>query len=436
MKDFKETTSYQIVNHLYDERKDFIILGLCGKVGSGVTETANILEKTFDELYLPIPRFEEDDLYSSREYYILYTYAKANNWTRFYKIRASALITRRVLSKQAVELSQTLGKLANNKTSSIEDHCFDETCNAFFESEMIIDLKDYCSKLRKDNLSIARYWCFLENNAPIEELSNEAIKPLKEGQLPPSEVQCNVSSNLTLKVKYNADTSVCAIKNVDLSRLVDAYAKSRIKKTGFQNPFWYLILKQYLYEFLPEESSKLWEAVRNKSKRLPFTALQYIGNNLRMFKAPYYTGSTSFQKDGYVCIAEDINLTIKVLRAYQLQLYEEDGTKQFGGSVSDENERTVIVIDSIKNPYESMYLKERYSNYYLIGIYTEDEERRKRLRNQEHLVDDDIDAIDVIEQNSEFKREIKKSYLRRGRANIMVHILLKNCIINLKKTNY
>lgn len=91
-----------------------------------------------------------------------------------------------------------------------------------------------------------------------------------------------------------------------------------------------------------------------------------------------------------------------------MQLYEEDGTKQFGGSVSDENERTVIVIDSIKNPYESMYLKERYSNYYLIGIYTEDEERRKRLRNQEHLVDDDIDAIDVIEQNSEFKREIKK----------------------------
>lgn len=59
MKDFKETTSYQIVNHLYDERKDFIILGLCGKVGSGVTETANILEKTFDELYLPVPRFGE-----------------------------------------------------------------------------------------------------------------------------------------------------------------------------------------------------------------------------------------------------------------------------------------------------------------------------------------------------------------------------------------
>ena len=47
MKDFKETTSYQIVNHLYDERKDFIILGLCGKVGSGVTETANILFKLY-----------------------------------------------------------------------------------------------------------------------------------------------------------------------------------------------------------------------------------------------------------------------------------------------------------------------------------------------------------------------------------------------------
>ena len=128
MKDFKETTSYQIVNHLYDERKDFIILGLCGKVGSGVTETANILEKTFDELYLPVPRFGEGDLYSSREYYILYTYAKANNWTSFYKIRASALITRRVLSKEADDLSRTLEKLANNKTGSIKAHCFDNTC--------------------------------------------------------------------------------------------------------------------------------------------------------------------------------------------------------------------------------------------------------------------------------------------------------------------
>ena len=435
MKDFKETTSYQIVNHLYDERKDFIILGLCGKVGSGVTETANILEKTFDELYLPVPRFGEGDLYSSREYYILYTYAKANNWTSFYKIRASALITRRVLSKEADDLSRTLEKLANNKTGSIKAHCFDNTCKEFFESKMIIDLKDYCSKLRQNKSSIRRYWCFLEKNSPINILSNEATKPLKKGELPPNKVQCTISSDLELEVEYNAATHVCAIKNVDLSRLVDAYAKSRIKKTGFQNPFWYLILKQYLYEFLPEESSKLWEAVRNKSKRLPFTALQYIGNNLRMFKAPYYTGSTSFQKDGYVCIAEDINLTIKVLRAYQLQCYEIDGTRRYVGRVSNESKRTVIVIDSIKNPYESMYLKTRYSNYYLIGIYTEDEERRKRLRNQEHLVDDDIDVIDVIEQNSEFKREIKKyeSLFAEGRGKYNGPYIIKELYNQFKE---
>lgn len=409
IKEFKETASYQIVDHLYDERKDFIILGLCGKVGSGVTETANILEKTFDELYLPVPGFEEDDLYSSHEYRILYTYAKANNWNRFYKIRASALITRRVLSGQVSELSRTLEKLANNKAGSIEDRCFDEICNTFFESEMIIDLKDYCSKLRKNNFQIHRHWYLVKKNSPTNTLLEEAAQKLKEGEFAPNTFECTISENVKLEVKYNADTCECAIKNVDLSRMVDAYAESRLKKTGFQNPFWYLILKQYLYEFLPEEASKLWKSVGNKSKRLPFTALQYIGNNLRMFKAPYYNSkNTSFQKDGYVCIAEDINLTIKVLRAYQLQLHEKDGTKQYAGREIDENERTVIVIDSIKNPYESMYLKTRYSNYYLIGIYTEDEERRKRLRNQEHLVDDDIDAIDVIEQNSEFKREIKK----------------------------
>lgn len=80
-----------------------------------------------------------------------------------------------------------------------------------------------------------------------------------------------------------------------------------------------------------------------------------------------------------------------MFRACQLKLQElvlESDTREYPDRRTDEI-RTIIVIDSIKNPYESMYLKARYNNYYLIGIYTEESERRKRLREDEHMVDDD-----------------------------------------------
>lgn len=76
------TPSHQIVSHLYNEHKDFIILGLCGKVGSGVSTTANILTKKFEDLQLPQSGFKNLEQYDSHEYRILYTYAK-ENWVSF-----------------------------------------------------------------------------------------------------------------------------------------------------------------------------------------------------------------------------------------------------------------------------------------------------------------------------------------------------------------
>ena len=70
--------------------------------------------------------------------------------------------------------------------------------------------------------------------------------------------------------------------------------------------------------------------------------------------------------------------------------------------------RSLVVVDSIKNPFESMYLKDRYTNYYLIGIYTEDRVRWERLRRDQHYSDSHIQAIDIIEQMKEFKRQYKR----------------------------
>lgn len=45
-------SGYQVINDLFDRQQDFIVVGLCGKTGSGVSTTAEILNKEFEELLL------------------------------------------------------------------------------------------------------------------------------------------------------------------------------------------------------------------------------------------------------------------------------------------------------------------------------------------------------------------------------------------------
>ena len=49
----KEMASYKIIDNVYDANKNFIILGLCGKIGSGTSTTAKILSMDFKNLGLP-----------------------------------------------------------------------------------------------------------------------------------------------------------------------------------------------------------------------------------------------------------------------------------------------------------------------------------------------------------------------------------------------
>ena len=54
-----------------------------------------------------------------------------------------------------------------------------------------------------------------------------------------------------------------------------------------------------------------------------------------------------------------------------------------------------------------MYLKSRYTNYYLIGTYTEDRTRHERLREKQRYPNTYIEAIDIIEQQSAFQKKWK-----------------------------
>ncbi len=402
---FESLASYRIINHLYDERKDFIILGLCGRVGSGVSTVSDILEKNFEELQLPNPGFENPDLVASHEYRILYTYAK-KNWKPFYKIKTSALITRHILVYDHKEIAKFLTDLYNkDQNKQIYANDFSKISKDFFKKPIKCKLSDLCEIFDICESDLKSPWNLFVEDLPLKEVVEKATRDNNKSKK-------NKTKHLKTKINfkcqnccfsYDVETKTFYFTNCEMAKLVDVYATYRREKIGFQNPLLYWLLKEYLYFYLPKLSSNFWRDIGKKSESLPTQALQCLGNNLRLSKKPFL--EKGLVKDGYVCLAEDINLAIKVLRSYQLKLLESDNgdTKNHPEEV-----RTIIVVDSIKNPYESLYLKARYNNYYLIGIYTEDSERRKRLRECEHLVDDDIKAIDIVEQNSEFKKVFSK----------------------------
>lgn len=414
--DFEESASYKISKHLYNAQKEFIVLGLCGKVGSGVSEVAEILEQPFEKLHLPQPGFQDHDSYDAHEYRILYAYAK-RNWKEIYKIRTSSLITRHILTESEDKMCRFLAWITANNEYQEDDgkNKYLEHVKSFFNCEMSFSIEEYRSKVYIENKNdIAPREVISEeiSTQPADAIEHSSVENTSESEKYPFNLEIGTDFDGEIRFRYNSAEKRCYISNKNLSNFLDFYAKRRREKSGFKNKLWYLILKQYLYDFLPKESSKFWEQI-GESVRI--RALQYLGNNLRIVKKPFLSDDDfkddDFKDDGYTCLAEDINLAIKVLRAYKLTICSPDETQLYTPNTkinNDANSYTIVVIDSIKNPYESMYLRQRYTNYYLIGIYTEEEHRRARLRKKEHLTDEVIDVIDIIENNSDLKKELLK----------------------------
>lgn len=77
---------------LFDERKNFIIIGLTGRTGSGCSTVANLLIKSFQELQPPKPKEQGLVTNEERKYQIVYKYAE-KNWKDFIVIQTSNIIT-------------------------------------------------------------------------------------------------------------------------------------------------------------------------------------------------------------------------------------------------------------------------------------------------------------------------------------------------------
>ncbi|WP_312652075.1 dCMP deaminase [Proteiniclasticum sp.] len=272
---------------LFNERKDFIIIGLTGRTGSGCTTVAELLTKDFRDLDLPIPKVQEFHTNEERKYSVLHKYAE-RNWVKFTRIKMSDIITSFIL----------------------EDNF--QQFRSFVEE--VFPKKDL---------------------APLDFLRPNFDEMHKE----------------RLRFKQAVEENEENLKSPDI------YGFYFIRIPSFTQK-----LKDKFDEINKEMYTKIYQRIASNI-RCSGTALLNTFNGENIFK-----------------LAQRTNTLIKILRRKN----------------KEDKGRVLVVIDTIRNPYEATFFKDRYSSFYLFSINTEEKERRDRLGTK-GLIPKQIDEIDKIE---------------------------------------
>ena len=128
-------------------------------------------------------------------------------------------------------------------------------------------------------------------------------------------------------------------------------------------------------------SNKLHSELNNISPIFRIKFLQTISNNCRKTSNPYLTNSNEIH---IYYISEIINRLIKSYR-------------------ENNNKEARIIIDSLRNPYEIMFFKERYSAFYMMAVNS-----RKKLRDyriEEYYREDTAEILSLDEDEYEPKEK-------------------------------
>lgn len=168
----------------------------------------------------------------------------------------------------------------------------------------------------------------------------------------------------------------CNFDEYEVEKYYEFYTKTVKKyKESFFN-----ILKDYSCY---ENNKSHFHNSQEKKSNLYTYLLQLIGNNIRSSGNPY---KSEFNSDNFYKLSERICNIIDVIKKYNENKRNETKGRTDG--------KTRICIDALRNPYEIFYLKDRYTNFYLLSVSTEDIERRRRLS---YLDSNELISLDMME---------------------------------------
>lgn len=298
------------IRKLYDEKKDFIIIGLTGRTGSGCSTVAEILAtKEYSDLKLRDPKTHDFNNSEEIKYSIIHKYAKeSGNWKPFRIIRMTSIITLFMIKKgydSFVDYLDEINKgLVEFKLDEIkiklESFSFNDKYKSIHDVYGII----------KENKEYSRYPYL------ISELDNFTR---------------------------------------DLKNILEGFGCKSIEEDDEKDHISYSHFYTYLY--------------------------QKIGNNIRASGDPF---CEEFKEDKFFSLAEKCNEIIECIKKYDKSI----------------NKPTFICIDAIRNPYEAIFFRDRYADFYLISVNTDDSTRRSRLKD---LRVDEINSLDEREYAKKIK---------------------------------
>ena len=309
MSELANIIQQKTIKKVFDQRSDFIIIGLIGTIDTDISSAVNILSSDFGEINLPDDR-NGDSIIGSLEYKNIYKFAE-KNWKKFDVIRASDIIFTYIL-----ENSFTLERFEEDIKKNIEQ-------DVDFVSACLNELRDTYANVNE------------------EYLDNDEIK--KELDVTMTEI----NTKGLFQVLFQ--------RNRELGEYIDVL---RTKKGAEYNTRTTLSLYVYTKYFLPVVRKR----VKNELSIDTYISLfQRYGNEIRFFgtldmrvwadRLENIESILNF--DYFYSIAKRINTFIKIRRA------------------PSSNKKSIpvrIVIDSLKNQYEFGFLKDRYSAYYTIAL--------------------------------------------------------------------
>lgn len=138
-------------------------------------------------------------------------------------------------------------------------------------------------------------------------------------------------------------------------------------------------IHQFNYADLPSFTLSVKDALETIRQGSYIKFYQHVANNIRRSGNAY---SSVFVPEAIFRLAQRVNSFIKQLRRRQ----------------KESQERVLVCIDAIRNPFEASFFRERYAAFYLMAISTDEPERRRRLRSLPLGLDEaTIDQIDKKE---------------------------------------
>lgn len=312
-----------VINQIYKLRKDFIIIGLTGRTGSGCTTVAKIMSITnANDIKSEYREFHNDKIdNNTRKNRIVAKFIR-QNWNPFFTIKASDIIFYYAL---------------------LED--FTNFVEILFSTK---SQRDENSKLGTDNP-------YEVDKSTLESLI-DTFEDLHQKVL-----KCD---DYVEKKKYLSDSEKGNFK-LEIEANLNLISKE-----------------------IPDFRAQLMEVLSQTHKKTLATELQQWGNNIRIYN------SIEEKDKEYVkapsCLAHKINQIIKMKRELDKL----------------ENRPTLVVIDALRNPFEVLYFRERYSSFYLMSVNTTERIRMEKLFQKGYRKDE----VDKLDKGEEIKKDVSKGF--------------------------